>query len=229
MRKIIAIACLLWGSMRVYSQSTDAEQFFQLSYQYTLTERLSADLRSEARVRWYNTNNEATNFTQLYGQLGASYRLTNDMAIGGAYRLSRRNLEEDNPYWEHRFSQQLSITQKINKFRIRERLSLEQRLQENRNYKIRHRWRLRAAVDYPLAGEKLDVGEAYLNHQTELLAYPFEDNTWKAREHRIYSGIGWQLKHKNRLEAGIQLRLSRDAKESHYDKRWIMMLTYSFK
>jgi len=226
---MIIMACLLGSSMGAYCQSVEVEQFFQVAYQYALSERFALDARSEARVRWYNDEEQAANFTQLYGQLGGSYRLTNDMATGGAYRFARRSLDDNTPYWEHRFSQQLSITQNFGKFRLRERLSLEQRLQETRNYQARHRWRLRAAVDYPLSGEKLDEGETYLNHQTELLAYPFEDDTWAAREHRFYTGLGWQLKHKNRLEAGAELRLSRNADTANYDQRWIARLTFSFK
>jgi hypothetical protein len=229
MRKIIIIHCLLAGGLLLHGQTADFEQFIQSSYQLDISSRLSADLRTEARIRWLNNQEEGTNLTQLYIQAGGAYRLTNDLSAGISYRAALRSLDTGSPQWEHRFSQQASITQSIRKIRLRERLTLEQRILESRNYQARHRWRLRVAADYPLSGEKLDVGEAYLNHHTELLLYPFEEQYWASREHRVYSGIGWQLKKKNKLEAGMEVRLSRNDLPQNYDQRWIVRITYSFK
>lgn len=224
--KYLLWGLLLFAAQTVYSQSDQYEQFLQLSKGYKLSERWSADLRSELRFSWHEPGKATTpQWTQLYAQAGTAYTLSANCIIGAAYRLSRRGPLVEQPYVEHRFVQQIAATQRFRKFRLREQLKLEQRIFSEETV---HRWRLRAALDFPLSGERLDINEWYLNQQATLLVEPFEDKNWAGREYRVYAGAGVRLPSDRRLELGIESRWSRGVADGIYDRRWILRTTWSF-
>lgn len=226
MKNFLAGLLLLAAAQTAYSQSSQYEQFLQVSKGYKLSERWSADLRSELRLAWHGPE-ESTGpkWTQLYAQAGTAYTLSANWIIGAAYRLSRRGPLAEQPDVEHRFAQQIAATQRFRKFRLREQLKLEQRIFSEETV---HRWRLRAALDFPLSGERLDINEWYLNQQVTLLIEPFEDQTWAGRAYRAYAGAGILLPSKSRLEFGIESRWSRGIADGVYDRRWILRTTWSF-
>lgn len=226
MKYFLSGLLLLAAAQVVYSQSDQFEQFLQLSKGYKLSERWSADLRSELRFSWHEPGEATTpQWTQLYAQAGTAYTLSPNWTIGAAYRLSRRGPLDEKPNVEHRLAQQIAATQRYRKFRLREQLKLEQRIFSEETV---HRWRLRAALDFPLNGERLDINEWYLNQQATLLLEPFEDQTWNGREYRVYAGAGVLLPSESRLELGIESRWSRGTADGAYDRRWILRTTWSF-
>lgn len=208
------------------SQSNQIEQFFQVSKGYRLSERLAADTRSELRLSWYEQEEGAKlDWTQLYVQGGLSYTLSTNWIIGAAYRLSRRGPLEGAPEVEHRFAQQIAAIQQLRKFRFREQLKFEQRIFTE---EVVHRFRLRAALDFPLSGERLDVNEWYLNQQLTLLIEPFANAAWTEKEYRAYAGAGTLLPTKSRLELGVETRWSRAPNVINYNKRWMLRTNWSF-
>lgn len=203
-----------------------AEQFTQIDFGFNLPGKWKGDLQAEFRNRWADTEGAGLAPTLFYTQVGAAYAPGPDAAFGGAYRVAARSLGQGSPTWEHRFSQQVSIVQRKGKLRFRERLMAEQRLFSNNPFQARHRWRLRGGLDYPLQGEKLDPGEAYLNHQAELVAYPFEPQPWELREQRFYTGIGWWLHNGQALEAGLENRTGKGTPSGPLEYRWILRLRW---
>jgi hypothetical protein len=226
MRRSTLVCLLLLAAQLAFSQAHQVEQFLQFSKDYELGERWSVDLRSELRLSWYETGEAAgLDWTQLYIQAGSAYTLSPNWIVGGAYRLSRRGALDQPSDTEHRFAQLVAATQRFSKFRIREQLKLEQRVFSDETV---HRWRFRAALDFPLSGEQLDINEWYLNQQATLLLEPFEQQAWAGREYRLYLGSGTLRPNKSRLEIGIEARWARSAVDGTYETRWILRSTWSF-
>ncbi|MEQ8705856.1 MAG: DUF2490 domain-containing protein [Phaeodactylibacter sp.] len=224
-RLLTGLLCMSIVQM-TYAQSKTAESFFQFSKGFELSERWSADVRTELRLIHWEANEELQlSWSQLYVQGGLAYDLNSNWKLGATYRLSRRGSLDEVPNTENRFAQQISTSQRLRKYRLRERLLLEQRIFPK---ETRHRWRFRLALDYPLNGERLDQGEWYLNHQVALLSEPFETDAWTGREHRLYTGTGTLLPTGSRLEIGIEARFPREASNGRYGQRWVLRTNWSW-
>lgn len=103
---------------------------------------------------------------------------------------------------ETRFTQQFNYTKQKLGVRFGHRFRTEQRLL---NTKTIFRQRYRFAVDFPLNGEKLDIGEAYLVSAVEgllSLSKPDKPET----DIRLSSQIGWQVTQQLKLQAGLEHR-----------------------
>lgn len=224
MKRLYAGLLALLFASTACSQSNTFEQFTQIAKGFDLTSRWSADLRSELRLSWIEDERITAQWTQLYLQGGIAYQLGPHWIAGATYRLSRRGALQEPPKVENRLAQQISGSQRLQRYRIRGRLMLEQRIFPEETV---HRWRLRVAADYPLNGDQLDPGEWYLNHQAALLIEPFEYAVFPRRENRLYTGAGALLGNGSRLEFGLEARLSRSAPERHQSQRWVLRTNYS--
>lgn len=104
---------------------------------------------------------------------------------------------------ELRLTQQFNFTKQKLGVRYGHRIRAEQRIIDNKTI---FRQRYRFAVDFPLNGEKLDIGEAYLVSATEgLLSLSKTDKP--ETDIRISSQIGWQISQKLKLQTGLEHRL----------------------
>lgn len=104
---------------------------------------------------------------------------------------------------ETRFTQQFSYTKQKLGVRYGHRFRTEQRIL---NTKTIFRQRYRFAVDFPLNGEKLDIGETYLVNAIEgLLSVSKPDNP--ETDIRISTQIGWQFTEDLKLQTGLEHRL----------------------
>ena len=104
---------------------------------------------------------------------------------------------------EIRITEQFNyIKQKLG-VRYGHRFRAEQRLFETQTI---YRQRYRFAVDFPVNGEKLDLGEAYLIFSTESL-WSFTKNVKPFYEQRLTSQIGWQVLESLKLQIGLDYRL----------------------
>lgn len=123
------------------------------------------------------------------------------LGLGVQYRF--REFFEENKGNELRVTQQFNTTYKIRNIQLGNRLRAEQRIKSTGTV---HRFRYRFAVDFPLKGLELDVGEPYFIATTESLLSvgramaPMHDQ-------RITSQIGWSLPKGVKLQLGIQYRL----------------------
>lgn len=161
-------------------------------------------------------------------QSGLAYQLTNDFNLSGAYQFGWRDLDEDEKDIEHRSLQQLSWAQHWGKYRARLRTRTEQRFFRSEGWQVRHRWRLRPSLDFPLQGERLDPRESYLNAQVEWLANPFDAASLFYRETRLYAGLGWQAASGYKIENGLEWRSRRIGAEGNRRHRLIYRLTLTF-
>ncbi|MCB9297768.1 MAG: DUF2490 domain-containing protein [Lewinellaceae bacterium] len=114
------------------------------------------------------------------------------------------------------------------KYRARLR-PYEQRFFRSDNWGVRHRWRLRPSLDFPLQGERLDPRETYLNAQIEWLTNIFEESPLYYRETRLYAGLGWQINEHYKLENGLEWRNRRSDAEGNRRHRLLYRLTLTFR
>ncbi|WP_238474522.1 DUF2490 domain-containing protein [Maribacter algarum] len=123
------------------------------------------------------------------------------IALGIQYRI-RENFEVDKLN-ELRFTQQYNITHKPRNVRFGHRFRAQQRITSALTV---HRFRYRFAIDFPLSGEQLDVGEPYLIVNTEALLSVARTKL-PQYDQRISANIGWLVAPKTKLQAGLQYRI----------------------
>lgn len=129
------------------------------------------------------------------------------ISLGIQYRF-RENFEPDSEN-ELRLMQQYNRTFKPRIMRYGVRFRSEQRIQPTLT---RHRFRLRFASDFPLEGEKLDVGEMYVVTSTESLLTVAKANK-PSFDQRFTTHIGYFLSEDIKIQAGLEYRF-----EDYYQK-----------
>lgn len=122
------------------------------------------------------------------------------IALGIQYRF-RNNFEDKEN--ELRITQQYNITKKPNAIRYGHRVRAEQRITKSITT---HRFRYRFAVDFPLIGEKLDLGEPYFVGSLENLLSVAKGNS-PEYDTRLSGQIGWQLHSDVKFQMGVEYRL----------------------
>ena len=122
------------------------------------------------------------------------------IALGVQYRY-RSNFE--NRGNELRFTQQYNVTHKPNVVRFGHRMRTEQRMTKSLTI---HRFRYRFAMDFPLKGEKLDLGEPYFVGSFENLLSVSKSNA-PQYDTRLSVQMGWQVGQSLKLQAGLEYRL----------------------
>ena len=124
------------------------------------------------------------------------------LTVGLLYRFN--DLFDKSSFDEIRPSQQLSISHKTRALRYIFRSRLEQRIRKGRNLTVR--LRLRHSLDFPLNGQKLDIGEQYFLAQTETVM-SFTKGKQVQYDQRTTIGIGKFVNSKLKLQFGLQHRL----------------------
>ncbi len=122
------------------------------------------------------------------------------IALGVQYRF-RSNFE--NRENELRLTQQYNITNQPFAIRYGHRFRTEQRIT---NSLTTHRFRYRFAVDFPLIGEKLDVGEPYFVGSFENLLSVAKYNA-PQYDARLSGQVGWQLNGGIKFQVGVEYRM----------------------
>lgn len=183
-----------------FSQSADLIWNPQFSYSWKSSDRLAYN----AKFNLFNSLNSQTTeeFLQFAeSQISFAYSSSTRLKLGMGYyyRLSTPFL---NGYqYEHRFLQQAGLLTFFGDRRISHRLRNELRFRDS-NFQLRIRYRI--GYDFPLIGEKLDVGEQYLILKNEFLGAFSEGSA--SGENRLSIGHGWLLSRKQKFEVGLEYR-----------------------
>jgi len=130
-------------------------------------------------------------------RIGASQNLS----LGLLFRYSE--LFERESINEFRITEQYNIIFSSNKVRYGHRVRVEQRITSLLTI---HRFRYRFALDMPLEGQNLDVGESYFIGNTETLLNVGKD-LMPIYEQRFAANFGWLLSSKTKLQFGLEYRL----------------------
>jgi hypothetical protein len=122
-----------------------------------------------------------------------------DVSIGVQYR--NRTIFDDTPD-ELRITQQLNHTKQGFGIRFGHRFRTEQRILPSKTI---FRQRYRFAIDLPLNGEKLNIGEPYLVASMELLL-SLSSLDKPEIDHRTTTQIGWQISEDMKFQTGLEYR-----------------------
>ncbi|GAB4158842.1 MAG: hypothetical protein Tsb0033_12580 [Winogradskyella sp.] len=144
----------------------------------------------------YNFENRQLDFVH-FSTLSLDYN--HSVSLGIQYRI-RESIDGGSN--ELRLTQQFNYTKKREALRFGHRLRLEQRILDNFTI-LRTRYRF--ALDFPLNGEKLDVGEAYLIGSMEALI-SHSKNLKPELDHRTTAHIGWLISDKLKVQFGMEYR-----------------------
>ncbi len=121
------------------------------------------------------------------------------IAIGILYRFRETF---DGGANELRLTQQYNITSKPFVVRYGQRFRTEQRITSARTT---HRFRYRFSIDFPLRGEKLDIGEPYLVANAESLLSLAKEKR-PQYDARLTLNIGWKLSDLIKFQIGTEYR-----------------------
>ncbi len=133
-----------------------------------------------------------------------------DIAFGVQYRL-RENFDTTGSN-ELRLSQQYNITKRTGKLRLGNRIRTEQRITKKPTI---HRFRYRFAIDFPLQGEVLDIGESYAVLSVESLLSVGRASQ-PEYDQRLDAQIGWLLNNNTKIQVGTQWRAENYTQETEY-------------
>ena len=129
-------------------------------------------------------------------------RLLDNQSLGFGIQYRFRKTFEPDSGNELRLTQQYNITFRPRIVRFGHRLRTEQRIFKQRTI---HRFRYRFALDRPLVGEKLDIGEPYFVGTLESLLSvgPGQSSQY---DQRLGLNVGWLVSQKSKIQAGLEYR-----------------------
>jgi outer membrane receptor for ferrienterochelin and colicin len=156
-----------------------------------------------SRSRYYLYQNSDTNLKKRqldfvhFSTLKLDYN--HSLSFGVQYRFREAFGDGNN---ELRLTQQFNYIKKNLALRFSHRFRFEQRILDDLTV---FRSRYRFALDFPLNGEKLDVGESYL--VTSMEALLSQSQKLKSEiDHRTTAQIGWLISKKLKLQIGLEYR-----------------------
>jgi len=133
-------------------------------------------------------------------------------SIAGGYLIRFRDTTVT-----HRLIQQFTVVNRFDNFRLAQRFAADQSFFEGGTMELRLRYRLSAEV--PLSGQSVDPGEFYLKFNNEYLNAFYEDDY--DLEIRIVPLAGYEFTDNNKLEFGLDYRLSGFVNNSGRHSFWI--------
>jgi len=201
--KYILTIMICFAGLDLYSQNT-FESLGETSF--ALNHKVSSNYKINfaARSRYYLYQSENFNFEnkQLdfvhFSTLNLDYN--HSISLGIQYRI-RESIDGGSN--ELRLTQQFNYTKKNQALRFGHRIRFEQRILDALTI-LRTRYRF--ALDFPLNGEKLDVGESYIVTSMEALLSKSK-KIKPELDHRTATQIGWLISKSLKLQVGIEYRL----------------------
>lgn len=198
------IAVLLLGATYARSQnSTTAYWEPEVALNYKLTPLLKQNFSLSNRNYTYHNNKSQLTIRQIEIAHFSSLTIDPYKSIGLGIQYRFREAFESNKENELRLTQQFNIVKKTNIARFGNRFRIEQRIQPSN---LVHRFRYRFAVDIPLKGLKMDIGEPYLVATTESLL-SIGKSIKPMYDQRLTSQIGWSISEHLKAQLGVQFRM----------------------
>ncbi|NHF58704.1 DUF2490 domain-containing protein [Flavobacteriaceae bacterium TP-CH-4] len=197
----------LWGSLLVVSSLMAQNNYTgyiepDISVNYEAATNYDHNFKISTRTYFYDEGAYGLRSRQIdlvhFSKL--KIRVNQSLAIGLQYRF--RELFENDRENELRLTQQYNGTSKPSVIRFGHRVRSEQRIQSSITI---HRFRYRFALDFPLRGEQLDIGEPYLIGSTETLLSVAKSNR-PQYDHRFTVSLGALLSKETRIQAGMEYR-----------------------
>lgn len=154
--------------------------------------------------RTYTLRDSETEFTirQLDLVHFSNLKIRGNQSVGFGIQYRFKGVFDDTKENELRLVQQYNSTKSDRGLRFGNRFRSEQRITNSLTI---HRFRYRFALDFPLQGESLDVGEPYLVLSTESLLSVAKASL-PEYDQRITANLGWVLNENTKLQVGTEYR-----------------------
>ncbi len=198
---LVLLAC--FASLNTLFSQSDFEGLGETSFALNSDINNNYKVNFAVRSRYYLYQEDNFNFEnrQLdfvhFSTLNLDYN--HSVSLGVQYRI-RESIDGGSN--ELRLTQQFNYTKKREAIRFGHRVRFEQRILEDLTI-LRSRYRF--ALDFPLNGEKLDIGEAYIVGSMEAL---LSNSKYEKPEidHRTTAHIGWLVSKSLKLQLGMEYR-----------------------
>nr|WP_299342726.1 DUF2490 domain-containing protein [Allomuricauda sp.] len=194
---------LIWSGFNVTAQD-NLTGFWQpqTALNYNVSQRYTHNFSIAYRSFFLEDSSFELNGRQIDVAHFSNFKIkgSQSLALGVQYRF-RDVFDGGNN--ELRFTQQFNTTQRPLVVRYGHRIRSEQRIT---NIRTTHRFRYRFALDFPLQGEKLDVGEPYFVGSFENLLSVTRGRS-SQYDTRLSGQIGWQFDKGFKFQMGIEYRL----------------------
>jgi len=215
----IGILLLLIATEGVAQSQISGGLLPELTISRTFGQDWKASLQLESMQALYSGNTEdgssssyeyiRTDFTTM-----VSRRMNPNVSVAAGY-MARATESR----WVQRTIQQISWVQRQAAFRIGQRIRTDQTYADGTNPIYRARYRL--ALDIPLQGLSLDVGEFYLIPSYEQLGVE-RSSEWDG-ESRLLARIGKLINEDLKLELGLDHRFDGYVQGEQGHRTWLMM------
>ena len=169
---------------------------------YDVTPTYSHNFSIENRSFLYQDSDVQLRVRQMDINHFSNLKTSDNQSIGFGIKYRFRNPFNRETSNEIRLTQQFNVTFKKASIRYGNRFRAEQRIT---NENTVHRFRYRFAMDFPLKGEELDVGEPYLVLSTEALLSVGKSMN-PEYDQRITPKLGWVLSPTTKFQIGGEYR-----------------------
>ncbi len=199
---------------------TLGETGFAVNHKVNSDYKMNFAVRSRYYV--YQDAAYAFDFRQIDLAHFSSFNLdyNHSLSLGVQYRF-RESIDGGSN--ELRLTQQFNYTKKKLGVRFGHRVRMEQRILDDFTI-LRTRYRF--ALDFPLNGEKLDVGESYLITSLEALL-SLSKKIKPEIDQRTTAQIGWLLTEKLKVQLGLEYRF--EAFNSNTEERLFILTSIILK
>lgn len=184
----------------------------QVDVNYGVATNYSHNFSLAKRTYIYQQERSTFEVRQLDVVHFSNLKIAGDQSVGFGLQYRFRHLFDADGLNELRLTQQYNRTQTTGKLRLGHRLRAEQRITSAHTV---HRFRYRFALDLPLQGEELNVGETYLVASTESLLSAARGNA-PEYDQRVTLFYGWLLDKGAKLQLGTEFRSENYTQNTEY-------------
>lgn len=175
----------------------------EVSFNYKVAPLLKQNFSLGNRNYLYNDNKTQLTVRQIEIAHFSALTIQPNTSVGLGVQYRFREAFENDKENELRITEQFNFTKSDGSIRFGNRIRLEQRIQPSN---LVHRIRYRFAIDLPLKGLKMDIGEPYLVATTESLL-SLGKSEKPMYDQRITSQIGWSINNHLKAQLGVQFRM----------------------
>lgn len=211
---IVFLFCFYLASINIARAQENLTGFWQpqMAINYNVNPTYSHNFSIAQRIFIYEDEGVTLNTRQLDLAHFSRLKTRDNQSVGLGVQYRFRNLFDKDSENELRFTQQFNITNKPRNIRFGHRLRTEQRVTRTRTI---HRFRYRYALDFPLQGEQLDIGESYFIGTAESLLSIANTNL-PQYDQRFTLHLGWLLNRYAKLQTGLEYRLEDYTQETEH-------------
>lgn len=209
-KRLIAYAIYL-ASLIICSQNFEAVGETNFAINHDVSNSYSINFSVEPRYFLYRKNQLQLEAVQIDMVHFSTFKLNVNHSLSLGFQYRNRELFDAGDQ-EIRLTQQYNYKKQKLSFRYGHRFRSEQRLFDD--FAI-FRQRYRFAIDFPLDGERLDIGEAYIITSGESLL-SISRLIKPEIDLRLTCHLGWQMSGDLKLQTGIEYRLEEFNIQSHH-------------